>query len=402
MKYYWVTQNLKSQKKELKDSILTARPAKTEKHHRKNLKNVESGDVVFLCCKGIINHIAIARKNSEESSDESGKKWQVQIKVFSLSKPINIEKNKSYLLEHKSEKYYPLNADGIPNQGYCFNLEPLIAYYLLSRAGVYVDKSNVIELNVGSGVRVNDLKVLLNELNHDDIKSIIDDFKHINFESFKYANSVEYDLLYNGTTYPPKVIFGFSAKKIINRPLFSDEFSGGKGSPCFDILEKNGFKIIFKDTNAEKIESSTKNDIEKIVSDVTLPETSKEQLIEARLGQGKFRQQLIRMYSKCIITGIDVEQLLRASHIKPWSKSNNTERLDCYNGLLLSANMDTLFDKLLITFEDNGQIILSRKLKNTETMTSLGLDQNLQITLDPKSAEYMCWHRKAFFEKEAS
>lgn len=402
MKYFWVTQNVKSQKKELKDSILTARPAKTEKHHRTNLKNIKFGDVIFLCCKGNINYIAIAKKNSEELSDEKGIKWQVQVEVFNLSRPINIEENKRYLLEHKSGKYYPLNSDGIPNQGYCFNVESLIAYYLLSRAGVYVDKSTIITLKVGSGVRISDLKNLLNDLHYDDIKSVIDNFSHIDYQSCKYSDSVEYDVLFNGETYPPKVVFGFSVKRIINRPLFADEFSGGKGSPCFDILEKNGFKIIVKDTDAEKIEYSLESDIKNIVTDASLPETSKEQLIEARLGQGKFRQQLIQMYSKCIITGIDVEQLLRASHIKPWSKSNNTERLDPFNGLLLSANMDALFDRLLITFDDNGKVILSTMLKCSEAIKSLGLDQNLQIILDPKSAEYMRWHRRAFFAQEGS
>jgi hypothetical protein len=50
---------------------------------------------------------------------------------------------------------------------------------------------------------------------------------------------------------------------------------------------------------------------------------------------------------------------LRASHIKPWASSNNFERLDPANGLLLSAAYDAAFDALLVSFEDDGGIVLA-------------------------------------------
>ncbi len=73
--------------------------------------------------------------------------------------------------------------------------------------------------------------------------------------------------------------------------------------------------------------------------------------MKSRVGQGDFRKSLIEKYDgKCVVTGIDLTKLLIASHIKPWRISDNKERLSSENGLLLSANLDKLFDSGLITF----------------------------------------------------
>jgi HNH endonuclease len=62
-------------------------------------------------------------------------------------------------------------------------------------------------------------------------------------------------------------------------------------------------------------------------------------LVESRLGQGRFRQDLLSLWSRqCAVTGLGVAELLRASHIKPWRSSDNVERLDQYNGVLLAPH----------------------------------------------------------------
>ncbi|KEH92842.1 hypothetical protein Z962_11330, partial [Clostridium botulinum C/D str. BKT12695] len=90
----------------------------------------------------------------------------------------------------------------------------------------------------------------------------------------------------------------------------------------------------------------------------TLPKniknTEKKTIINSRIGQENFRKQLIKCYGKCVLCDIKHESMLKASHIKPWSDSNNTERLDFFNGFLLCANHDALFDKGLISFDDDG------------------------------------------------
>lgn len=94
-----------------------------------------------------------------------------------------------------------------------------------------------------------------------------------------------------------------------------------------------------------------------------LPETEREAIVLARLGQGRFRDQLMATWDACCaVTGIGIPALLRASHIKPWRLSDNRERLDPENGLLLVATLDAAFDAGLISFDDNGKMIFSSSL----------------------------------------
>src|SRR5690606_16024439 len=71
-----------------------------------------------------------------------------------------------------------------------------------------------------------------------------------------------------------------------------------------------------------------------------LGSTEAQSLLKSRRGQGKFRADLIYLWTgRCAVTGLSNVTLLRASHIKPWAVSNNYERLDAYNGLLLTPNL---------------------------------------------------------------
>ena len=127
--------------------------------------------------------------------------------------------------------------------------------------------------------------------------------------------------------------------------------------------------------------------------------TTKKQLVKARIGQDKFRKKLISKYGKCQICSIDIETALRASHIKPWSKSNNKERLDPKNGLLLCANHDVLFDKHLISFSDNGEILISKHIPS-EAMKNLNLKEGTKLKLSKKTMDYMAEHRNAYYKKQ--
>ncbi len=94
-------------------------------------------------------------------------------------------------------------------------------------------------------------------------------------------------------------------------------------------------------------------------SETDISETEREALTLARLGQGSFRIALVKYWGSCAVTGVSEPTVLRASHIKPWRDCDNKERLDTFNGLLLAAHIDALFDKGLITFEFNGEILLA-------------------------------------------
>ena len=85
------------------------------------------------------------------------------------------------------------------------------------------------------------------------------------------------------------------------------------------------------------------------------PVTGALTLINARRGQGLFREDLMQIWDgACAVTNLDCPELLIASHIRPWRASNVKQKLNGYNGLMLCANLDRLFDIGLISFADNG------------------------------------------------
>lgn len=136
---------------------------------------------------------------------------------------------------------------------------------------------------------------------------------------------------------------------------------------------------------------------DRINSDITLSSTEKLQQISARRGQGVFRQNVMRHEKSCRLTGISSPQLLIASHIKPWrSCSDGLERLDGNNGLLLSPNVDLLFDRGLISFCDEGKVIVSSHVDSYDIMR-LGLDAAInkaQVPFRAAQLAYLDYHRK--------
>lgn len=90
-----------------------------------------------------------------------------------------------------------------------------------------------------------------------------------------------------------------------------------------------------------------------------IEETEKSALILARRGQGLFKQRVRQVERRCRITGVDRIEHLRASHCKPWRDSDDDERLDGENGLLLTPTIDHLFDRGFISFEPDGKLLVS-------------------------------------------
>lgn len=123
-------------------------------------------------------------------------------------------------------------------------------------------------------------------------------------------------------------------------------------------------------------------------------ETTRKAIILARVGQGGFRQELIRRYRKCLITGLEVHRLLIASHIKPWKccRENPEECLDPDNGLLLSPTWDKLFDLGYISFSADGEILFHKKLSKT-ARRAMGIKAGyVQLTIGQK--RYLKYHRQ--------
>lgn len=142
----------------------------------------------------------------------------------------------------------------------------------------------------------------------------------------------------------------------------------------------------------------------------------KEDVKVSRIGQGKFRTLLLEKWGGCAVTGCDCNAVLIASHIKSWSdcmkdgldnksesKGRFRDAIDPHNGLLLIPNLDKAFDKHLISFDDDGKIIISKTLKNNPNlMNILGIhqDMKLRIALNKEQKTFLAYHRDQFFKEE--
>ena len=117
--------------------------------------------------------------------------------------------------------------------------------------------------------------------------------------------------------------------------------------------------------------------------------TERQGLVTSRVGQGYYRQNLLDKFDhRCAVVGAKLPEILIASHIVPWKQSNEDERLDVENGILLSPNYDALFDKHLISFDDDGHIIISALL-NSETILALGIDSDATIEVTEGMKPYL-------------
>ncbi|WP_237562961.1 HNH endonuclease [Bacillus dakarensis] len=116
-----------------------------------------------------------------------------------------------------------------------------------------------------------------------------------------------------------------------------------------------------------------------------------------RQGQQQFKRTLLERSNKCALCEIE-EPFLIASHIKPWNKCTDEERLNSNNGLLLCPNHDILFDRGYITFNEHGLIKISPKMPEI-IKHQMGLKESATISINLKMNEYMKWHRLYQFKK---
>ena len=130
-----------------------------------------------------------------------------------------------------------------------------------------------------------------------------------------------------------------------------------------------------------------------------ISETERDSLTRSRIGQGIFRTRLkIFWQNSCSVTGCSTADLLRASHIKPWRDSDNQERLDEFNGLLLTPNLDAAFDSGFISFNNSGSILISKRL-NAEQKSALGIDDEMSLRkITDRHRKFLEYHRSYVFK----
>jgi putative restriction endonuclease len=156
--------------------------------------------------------------------------------------------------------------------------------------------------------------------------------------------------------------------------LFVDYF-GDKSHPY--LIEKEN----------EEIENLKENEEKKV-------------LISARKGQGKYRLELLKLCPFCPITLISDDRILIASHIKPWAKSNDFEKIDPLNGFMLTPTFDYLFDNGFLSFSDNKKSILSPFLSNM-TYSKIGISDGKTFNHLPIEGreKYLEYHRTEILKR---
>ena len=139
--------------------------------------------------------------------------------------------------------------------------------------------------------------------------------------------------------------------------------------------------------------------MEIVAADRTLAETVRKAVVMARRGQGLFKENVLRRESNCRLTKVDRIEHLRASHCKPWRDATNTERLDGDNGLLLTPDADHLFDRGLVSFDDNGKVLWS-PVAHVPSLLRMGLDPSVMKNVGAFSdgqKRYLGFHRESVF-----
>ncbi|MFT3906757.1 MAG: HNH endonuclease signature motif containing protein [Steroidobacteraceae bacterium] len=133
-----------------------------------------------------------------------------------------------------------------------------------------------------------------------------------------------------------------------------------------------------------------------IVADPVIRETQRTALVLARRGQGLFRDNVRAIERACRITKVERSEHLVASHVQPWRDSDNDQRLDGENGLLLTPTVDHLFDKGFISFEDSGRLIVS-PVADPKSLARMGIDTGNVVNVGAFSEgqrRYLDFHRE--------
>lgn len=136
-----------------------------------------------------------------------------------------------------------------------------------------------------------------------------------------------------------------------------------------------------------------------IVSSSTLSGIDKRILAKTRgIAQTVFRSNLLKLWDgACSVTGVSDPRVLRASHIKPWKDSSNSEKLDRNNGLLLIPDLDALFDEGLITFQPDGVMRQSPSFAIAD-QRKMRIDRSFRLRhVTEEMQPYLVYHREQRF-----
>ncbi len=175
---------------------------------------------------------------------------------------------------------------------------------------------------------------------------------------------------------------------------------GNETDPLFYWKLFVDFDAILEKKNGPLVFTYRKKQEEQLDQKEQIIEEPIQEVRKARDGQVKYREQLLEQCRFCPFTMIADERLLIASHIKPWAASNDKEKIDPYNGYMLSPLYDKLFDRGFITFTENRHVILSDFISSfTWKQINLKNDTFIKaLPMDEKRIEYLKFHHESVFK----
>lgn len=188
--------------------------------------------------------------------------------------------------------------------------------------------------------------------------------------------------------------------------IYSDIEKYYPDAKAFDEWQAGIRGVLYRDIDKrfKKIDTAMYSvidyDVKKLLpedSECDVAATETEVLSRVRIYQNKYRKALLGLLKKCPITGISDKRLLVASHIKPWCLSSNEERLDVFNGFILSPLYDKLFDQGLITFTPEKKILYSSTLSE-ETLSIIKVENDYCEDIPVANREkYIAFHNEKVF-----
>ena len=204
-------------------------------------------------------------------------------------------------------------------------------------------------------------------------------------QPFVYCGRLKYDEYEKGTSKPVHIIF----QNI-------DYLDNTTNENLIEVYSWKPGKI--GKTTKSKISKKGVISSQRIINYKKPDKTERSGLVTSRVGQGYYRQLIREKWNnRCPVTGCEIIKILISSHIVPWSECNENERLDVENGILLSPNVDSLFDKHLISFSDEGEMLLSDKISE-DILTQLGIHKKVVLPVSHGMKKYLKRHREIFYQ----
>lgn len=168
-----------------------------------------------------------------------------------------------------------------------------------------------------------------------------------------------------------------------------------------EVVPIQAAALAVKPVVADDIDQWERKLEQQISKDPAIPDTERQAIIRARIGQGLFKKRVAEIETRCRITNVENPTHLIASHCKPWRDATNEERLDGENGLLLTPTIDHLFDRGFISFEDGGKLIVS-PVAHKSSLQRMGVDTTAIVNVGGFTSgqkKFLDFHRNSVLLK---